>query len=163
MAYCTITHYNSSTTLLFLSAENVAPNITGSVTFRVNLQTESLFTFSVADPGDNFTVSIQGELPPEFFLEYAGSGEYTFRWNLQQVTNVPLVFVATDTQNVSSTFIPTVEVCACANDGICTVEGIITTNSTITMTCRCSEGKLITINSIHYYRSLAKLCPPSMF
>ena len=97
------------------------------------------------DPGDNVTLSIQGGLPPNSIIEDLGDGEYELRWNLQELTNDPLVFVATDTRNASSTHTPIVEVCACANDGVCTLNGLLTTNTTITMACLCSEGiQLIT-------------------
>ena len=89
------------------------------------------------DPGDKFTVNVQGGLPPNSLLEELGDGEYAFKWNLQELTNDPLVFVATDTRNASSTHTPIVEVCACANDGVCT--------RSITMACLCSEGKYIGI------------------
>ena len=35
---------------------------------------------------------------------------------------------------------PTVEICACANGGSCTRNGLITSNLTIIMNCQCTEG-----------------------
>lgn len=125
---------------MFFFAENFAPNITGSGIFRVNLRQQSVYTVQVIDPGDNFTVTILGGLPSNSLLERGSDEEYTFYWNLQEMTNVPLVFVANDTRGASSTHTPIVEVCACANDGVCVVDGIITTNFTVTMSCICSEG-----------------------
>ena len=124
----------------FLCTDNFAPNISGNGTFRVNSREESIYTIKIDDPGDNYTTSVQGGLPPNSLLEELGDGEYSFKWNLQELTNDPLVFVATDTRNASSTHTPIVEVCACANDGVCTVDGLLTTNLTITMACICSEG-----------------------
>ena len=123
-----------------MCTDNFAPNISGKGTFRVNSREESIYTISIDDPGDNYTTSVQGGLPPNSLLEELGDGEYSFKWNLQELTNDPLVFVATDTRNASSTHTPIVEVCACANDGVCTVDGLLTTNLTITMACICSEG-----------------------
>ena len=108
--------------------------------FRVNLGEEAVYTIEVIDPGDNVTFTVLGGLPLNSFLDELDGGQYSFKWSLQELTNEPLVFVATDTRNASSTHTPTVEVCACANDGVCTVDGLLTTNTTITMACLCSEG-----------------------
>ena len=92
------------------------------------------------DPGDNVTLNVQGQLPSSG-LEELGDGEFIFHWSLREPTTEPLVFVATDSSGASSSFIPRVEVCACVNGGNCTLDGILTTNSTIIMTCQCPQGK----------------------
>jgi hypothetical protein len=95
----------------------------------------------VVDADDNFTLGIRGGLPINSILEEVDEGEYLFRWNLMELTNEPLVFVANDSRGASSTFSPVVEVCACVNGGTCTREGLITSNTTITLRCMCTEGK----------------------
>ena len=125
---------------LIIYAENFTPNISASGSFRVNLGEEAVYTIEVIDPGDNVTFTIQGGLPLNSFLDELDGGQYSFRWSLQELTNDPLMFVATDTRNASSTHTPTIEVCACANDGVCTLNGLLTTNTTITLACLCSEG-----------------------
>lgn len=95
--------------------------------------------------GDNITLAVLGGFPPKSTLENLGEGEYVFRWNLQEVTTKPLVFVATDSKGASSTYVPIVEVCACANGGNCTREGLLSDNATIVLNCMCPEGILSNI------------------
>ena len=64
--------------------------MTGNGVFRVNLQEESVYTFKVVDSGDNFTVGVQGGLPPNSVIEDTGDGIYVFKWKLMEVTNAPL-------------------------------------------------------------------------
>lgn len=99
-----------------------------------------MYTITVNDPGDDFTLSVLGGLPPNSVLDYIGGGEYAFRWNLQEVTTKPLTFVANDSKGASSTFVPIVEVCACANGGNCTRDGLLSSNATVVLNCVCREG-----------------------
>ena len=101
----------------------------------------------MVDPGDEFTLTILGGLPPNSELEDVGEGEYIFRWNLQEVTYRTLTFVANDSQGASSTYVPVVEICACSNGGTCTRDGLLTGNATVVLNCMCSEGTLYKINS----------------
>ena len=95
----------------------------------------------MVDPGDNFTLTVQGGLPDNSELEEISEGEFVFRWTLQQITTDPLVFIANDTRGAGSAFIPIVEICACVNGGNCTLDGLLTNNATIIMSCMCTEGK----------------------
>ena len=124
-----------------LAADNFPPSISAEATFRVNVGEESLFTLYVVDPGDEFTLKIEGGLPENSVLEEITDGEYAFRWNLQQIATKPLVFIANDTRGAASVFIPTVEVCACSNGGICTLDGVLNNNATVVMNCLCSDGE----------------------
>ena len=107
---------------------------------------EAVYTFTVEDQGDTFTVEVVGGLPEEATLEDIGGGEYTFRWNLDVVTNrsdVPaLNFRATGSGGAVSLLTPQLVVCACANGGVCTLSGILNTAVTVlVMNCVCPEGK----------------------
>ena len=108
--------------------------------FSVLLGEESLYPLTVEDPGDEFTLTVLGGLPAGSVLEKTQEGQFLFRWKLQAVTTQPLVFFANDSKGASSTFIPTVEVCACANEGNCTLDGLLTNNATIVLNCVCNEG-----------------------
>ena len=125
-------------------AENFPPNISADAVFRVMLGLESVYTLTVFDEDDNFTLSLQGDFPINAALEAVDEMVYVFRWTLMELTNdlQPLVFVANDSRGASSTFSPVVEVCACANGGACTRDGIITSNATITLKCMCTQGTL---------------------
>ncbi len=119
--------------------------MTGEDVFNVTVGEESVYGFSVMDEKDNFTVEVMGELPEGAALEGNGGGEYTYRWNLQAVTNATdvstLEFVATDSAGASSLLSPQLIVCPCANGGECTLDGIINTMaSVIIMNCNCPEG-----------------------
>ena len=100
-----------------------------------------MLTLLVTDPGDNFTLRLDGGLPENSTLEKVSEQEYIFWWNLQQVTNRSLEFIATDMRDTSSTYIPRVEICACRNDGICTLTGVVSDEPTVVMNCQCSEGE----------------------
>ncbi len=102
---------------------------------------EAALILVVTDPGDEYTLSVLGGLPDGSMLEEVSEGEFVFRWTLQQVMYEPLVFIANDSRGAASTFIPTVEICACVNGGMCTRAGIITNNATILLNCQCTEGK----------------------
>ena len=101
-----------------------------------------MLLLSVVDSNDNFTLSLQDDLPGNVVLERLSEGEYRFRWTLEEITNQSLVFVANDSRGASSLFTPTVEICACVNRGICSLDGLITSNITIIMNCLCTEGEL---------------------
>ena len=100
-----------------------------------------MLILNVVDPGDNITLMVQGGLPENSILEEIAPGEFAFNWTLLQVTYAPLVFVANDTRGASTLFIPIVEICACANGGNCSLEGVLSNNATIVMSCLCTEGK----------------------
>ena len=82
------------------------------------------------------------ELPDDPKLEQNGE-EYLFTWTLLEITNMTLTIVAMDSKGAATTFSPTVELCACANNGNCTLDGLLTSSPTIVMNCDCSEGMFI--------------------
>ena len=100
-----------------------------------------MFLLTVEDEGD-FFFTVQGGLPENSLLEKVGNGEFRFSWNLQRVTNRPLIFVANDSLGASSIFVPNVEICACENGGICTSVNLptITTTNVNIKKCSCNEG-----------------------
>ena len=140
-------------------SENFPPNITANVTFRVNLGKESVYLINVADPGDNFTLELQGGLPSDSTLEKISEGEYIFSWNLTETTDRTLEFVANDTRGAATVFIPRVEVCPCQNGGICTLNGIDTDDATVVMNCQCNNCTSIFTTIIHnrWYHSFSFL------
>ena len=120
--------------------ENSPPVILADSVFRVNIGEESIYSLSVSDPdGDNFTLTPMNELPDDPKLEQTGE-EYLFVWTLLEITNVTLTFVVTDSKGAATLLSPTVELCACVNDGNCTRDGLLVNSPTIVMNCRCSEG-----------------------
>ena len=126
--------------ILPIISENFPPNVSAESVFRVTIGVESLYSLTVSDPGDNVTLSVQGEHLENSNLDFIGDGEFEFNWNLLEITTEPLVFIATDSSGASSTFTPTVEICACANGGNCTRDGLLTSNMTIILNCQCHEG-----------------------
>ncbi len=144
-----IISYKLKINCAFFLTDNFPPNITASNVFLVNLRQESVFMLTVTDPGDEFSLNIRGGLPENSILDESG-GQFTFRWILQQVTFEPLVFVANDSRNATTLFIPTVEVCACENGGTCTRNGLLTNNATILLNCQCSNGKILSCSCSKY-------------
>ena len=134
--------YRYSFAILCNVIENTPPLILADSMFRVNIGEESIYRLSVSDPdGDNFTLTLLNEVPDDPKLEQTGE-EYLFVWTLLDITNVTLTFVATDSKGAATLFSPTVELCACVNNGNCTRDGLLVNSPTIVMNCRCSEGML---------------------
>ena len=125
--------------LLICCSDNLPPSITGSAIFRVNLGVESVFSINVTDPGDNFTLELQGGLPSDSILEKISDGQYIFTWNLTETTNRTLEFIANDTGGAVTVFIPRVEVCPCQNGGNCTLNGVDSDDATVNMNCQCND------------------------
>ena len=108
----------------------------------------AVYTFTVVDEGDTFTVEAVGEIPKGATFEDNGEGsrEYTFSWNLEVITNrsdVPaLSFRATDSGGAVSLLTPQLVVCPCTNDGECTLRGILNTAlPVLIMNCICPGGQ----------------------
>ena len=118
---------------------NYPPAITGVPRFRVNTGEKSVYTFNVTD-SDNFTVSVMGETPFNASLETDGT-VYTFRWLLASPDNISVAFSAVDSLQARSALNPQVEICACANGGTCTLDGILDLDADpVVMNCECLEG-----------------------
>ncbi len=107
----------------------------------MNIKEESVLILTVVDSVDDFTLRIRDRLPGNPTLEKTSGNEFVFRWTLQRVTNDSLVFIANDTRGAASLFTPTVQICACANGGTCTLDGLLTSNTTVVMRCLCPEGE----------------------
>lgn len=123
-----------------MHADNFPPVISANSLLTIDINIETEYTLSVEDSMDNFTLHIRGGLPENSVLEAFGDGIYRFRWNLQEPTTAPLVFVANDSRGAVSSFVPRVEICACVNGGLCILDGLHTTNSTVLLNCQCTEG-----------------------
>ena len=123
-------------------ADNFPPNITARSIFRIDLNMESVLYLEVVDTADNFTLSVEGGLPHNSTLESISQSDanFIFRWTLHHVTYDPLIFLAVDSRGASTTFTPTVEICACVNGGICSLDGVLSNNATVVMNCQCTRG-----------------------
>ena len=118
---------------------NFPPAISGAPRFRVNTGEESIYAFNVTD-SDNFNVSVMGETPSSASLESDGTA-YTFRWVLALPDNISVAFSAVDSLQARSVLNPQVEICACANGGTCTLNGILDLDADpVVMNCECPEG-----------------------
>ena len=123
--------------------ENTPPLISADARLRVNLEEEFTYSLTVVDPGDNFTLTVLGELANQAQFEKIDDEQYSLKLNLKTLTNDALVLVANDSKGASTTFIPILEICACVNGGQCTTEGVLTSNTTIIMKCLCDEGNVL--------------------
>lgn len=127
---------------LLSSVANNPPQIQGGEIFRVNVGFESIYTFTVTDDSDSdITVGIVGDMLDGSVLERSGT-TYTFKWTLAAPTNASsLVFYANDSLNAVSVLNPRVEMCACQNNGNCTLDGVEpAVNNIVIMTCNCPGG-----------------------
>lgn len=107
-----------------------------------------IFPILVTDVnGDTFTLTFSGGVvnAASSSLAQNSSGQYSFSILISDFSELdvvqPLVFVVTDERNASSELVQRVEVCACVNDGDCTSDGILGTDSTIVQTCLCPDGE----------------------
>ena len=161
------------TFLLPLSAANLPPVITSSVTGVLTISPSSplTFTISVTDDNDNTSITPMVVSPPDYSLsQQQQPGSFIFQWQLpelmeeQEVSeknlNLPLllpspsplslkvsdiVIVATDSHRAATVFSPQVEICACQNEGNCTAEGAtVSSDLLLILNCICSPGLWIT-------------------
>ena len=99
------------------------------------------YSFTVQDPGDNITVGVVGGLPSNALLVDNGEGHYSLHWIPSEAPNKTLTLLAADSLGASSTLTPSVHVCACMNEGNCTLEGLPSSDaSTVIMNCDCTRG-----------------------
>ena len=75
--------------------------------YVVNINQPSVYTLNITDPGDTFTVSINGQLPPGYTLVQSQS-IWTLTIALTAITEFNFTVVATDSFNATSLIIPQV-------------------------------------------------------
>lgn len=110
--------------------------------FDVIVGEENIYTFTVTDD-NNFTVTLDGGAPQGGLLFDDGEGRYTFRWTPETTPDRALSFLAVDDLLASTLHSPVLLVCACFNGGMCTLEGVLSTNELLqNLICTCSEGNL---------------------
>ena len=118
--------------------DNFPPIFDGAATFRVNVGETSVYTFTVTDDSNSPDVTVQG---PDAYSLTSNGDTFTFSWTVTGVIDYSLMFVAVDSMNAVSTLSPRVEICACQNNGVCTLEGILgTMGNVIDMQCECTPG-----------------------
>ena len=120
--------------------ENNLPTFSGTDIFKVTVGTENIYTFSVEDADDTFTVTILGETPNRGQLVHNGEGMYTLHWMMSAIPTSSVTFRAEDARGAVVLLSPLLHVCSCFNGGTCTMDGVIHSDSLINMTCLCTEG-----------------------
>ena len=131
---------------MFLSVLNLAnfpPIINGSSSLYIILGEEARFTFNVTDDKNLYDVTVTNGLPVNSTLTSTpldGYSEYLFTWNLYEVVDLSLSFEAADELDAVSMLIVQVYICACQNGGNCTLNGVLSSHSTIVLNCVCPEG-----------------------
>ena len=124
-----------------LVLENNLPKFNGIDIFKVTVGTENIYTFSVKDADDNFTVTIVGGAPNGGQLVHNGKGMYTLHWMMLAIPTSSVQFRAEDARGAVVLLSPLLHVCSCFNGGTCTLDGVVrSADSLINMTCLCTEG-----------------------
>lgn len=92
---------------------------------------------------DNFMVGVLGVLPHGASL--SGYQEnYNFTWKVVNLQNISLTLIAQDSLNASTLLSVQVQLCACQNNGMCTLEGVVVSEeNSLVMNCDCQKGKII--------------------
>ena len=107
--------------------------------FRVNTGVASIYNLTV----DGGQVDVVGGLPANSALmeDSDTSGLYYFTWTLLSPTATSVSFIATNSMGGVSLLSPRIEICACANGGICTSDGFLgTQNNAVVLQCKCPDG-----------------------
>ena len=125
-------------------------NITAPETFMATVGEESVYTFTVSSDSENINVIIlhEGEetLPSGVQLNNPDGNSWTITWapadhDNTSVLNLTVVAVDRNFRNVSSFFNPVVQLCACINEGNCTINGLLNIDySFIILNCECPGG-----------------------
>lgn len=121
-------------------SDNTPPTMTGPSVLEITVGMNASYTFTVVDD-DSFTVGLVNTPAGSQILP---SGQtYTFQWTVSDIDDViPLTFYARDSLDATTILSPTVEVCACQNNGECTSDGAVTMDNVATLNCLCSQGTL---------------------
>ena len=128
----------------FLLLDNFPPVLNGSMTFRVTTGQSALYSFTATDSGSVTVVPAVQGLASNTYTFSSSNNTYSLTLTLVEPTNISVAFIATDNMNAVSTISPRVEICACQNGGVCTLDGILTADaSSVVMRCECPEGKLL--------------------
>ena len=109
----------------------------------------NIFNFTVQETDDSIIVNVLGEIlsPTELTIASNGGSQYSLLYRPTAVSNDTMTLIATDPNNASATFSPSLHFCACLNGGNCTLEGLVLSDAqTLTMNCACSEGTLYMAN-----------------
>ncbi len=131
-----------SINVLFKSAANNPPNITGPVSFMVTLNEESSFLINVVDDNLASFSIISGEVEGGVLTRDGNTSLYTFTWTPTAIIESPIVFVAADELNASSLYEPRVEFCQCLNGAVCTLQGVLDQLANpVDLLCICSTGE----------------------
>ena len=106
--------------------------------------TDSIYTFSVTgDINMNIIIIINGQttLPPSTTFTSSGN-TFTLTWNpvdTNEEFNVTIIAIAE--RNVSSMFVPRVQLCGCINGGNCTEAGVLNLEPPfVVLNCDCPAG-----------------------
>ena len=126
----------------FLYTESFPPNITAPDIFMAIVGTDSIYTFSVTG-GINVNIIINGQttLPPSTTFTSSGN-TFTLTWNpvdTNEEFNVTIIAIAE--RNVSSMFVPRVQLCGCMNGGNCTEDRMLNLEPPfVVLNCDCPAG-----------------------
>ena len=92
---------------------------------------------------DSFTIASGDVARRSLTRNDADDSLYTFTWIPVEFPEDPIVFLATDTMNASSQYVPRIEFCECMNSGVCTLDGLLDqTANPVMLDCICDNGKL---------------------
>ena len=124
---------------LFL--DNFPPTLTGAENFRVTVGVSSIYTFTAIDTNDEeVTVTILGPPEEDFTLTQNGNS-YTLSIAVEETFTYEITIVATDTMGTTATLGLLVEICGCQNEGTCTLNGTLGSNTNVVdMLCQCTPG-----------------------
>ena len=109
------------------------------------LSQQVIYSVTVSDPNDTFTVELQGKPPPTSDYTFNGTvNTFTFTWTPRTKDPVQLMFVANDSQGAVRVHHPVVRLCACALDlnAVCVnSSGDGGTDRFLIQGCLCGTGK----------------------
>jgi fibulin 1/2 len=127
--------------------ENIAPVVNGNNMLFAFVNQTTIYSFTVTDVNDTFTVVLQGTPPP--VGEYAFSniatprGVYEFTWTPTTTQSVSIQFLVTDSAGAATLLHPLVRLCACHQElnASCTDStGDAGEDNFLIQSCTCGSG-----------------------
>ena len=133
------------------SPANLPPVLVGPVLFRVNTADTTPASLLINATDDEPVTDLSHTMFPlgSTMFTPLGEGLFQFTWNLDSLEEddeiPPLTIYATDSVGAVGTYTPRLEICACQNDGNCTLDGVGNTDAPVViLNCACLPGEWVT-------------------
>jgi len=129
--------------MYIISTETFPPNITAPAVFMATVGSNSTYSFMVTESiSVDIMLNGQFDLPSNLYLTNTSNEVFALTWMpIDAGEELTLTIVARGSRNVSSVFNCRVQLCGCANNGICTTSGVLNLQLPfVLLNCDCPPG-----------------------